>query len=274
MVGPSEPATNRGRFSPVASGPSIGPAAHTAAARLISRTRRPEPVVGHRDAVGVEGVGRDDVGPGFEVAAVDRLDRLRLGDREQVVAAAEVGRMAGEFPATKILFREAQLLDHGAHGAVEDQDTFGREALKMAGGARSGGMLHGELLSGGRVCGERGRMARTGRALRLEIPFYDIATALNVAREGLNRRARHRMLSRFVRQEPARGLARARLWGKEDRPYRAPSRTAVDDLAAGRVVRPDLNDVCRVARLRTYDTESAGDELPRLFDRPSGTDPP
>ena len=88
-------------------------------------------VVGHRNAVGVEGVGRDDVRPGLQVAAVDAGDGLGLGDRQQVVAALEVAMVGGELRAAVVGLAELELLDHGAHRAVEDGDASGEEFAKL-----------------------------------------------------------------------------------------------------------------------------------------------
>ena len=82
-----------------------------------------EAVIGHGDGVGVEGVGFDDVGAGFEVLRVDLLDDVRLGEVQRVVVEAQIARVMGEFLAAVIGFDQVAGLDHGAHGAIEHQDA-------------------------------------------------------------------------------------------------------------------------------------------------------
>ena len=55
------------------------------------------PVVGQADAVGVEGVGLDDVRAGLKVLAVDVAYDVRTGEGQQVVVALQV---TGEWPET------------------------------------------------------------------------------------------------------------------------------------------------------------------------------
>ena len=61
---------------------------------------------------------------------MDRLDQFGARDREQVVAAAQVARMVGEPVAAVLRLVQPVLLDHGAHGTVEDQDPLGRQAMQ------------------------------------------------------------------------------------------------------------------------------------------------
>ena len=53
-------------------------------------------VIGHRDRGGIERIGFDDVGPGFQVLPMNCLDNLRLGQAKQVVTSLEVRRMIGK----------------------------------------------------------------------------------------------------------------------------------------------------------------------------------
>ncbi len=62
--------------------------------------------------------------PGFQVGLVNVLDDLRLGQRQQVVVALEVARPVAEPFAAVAGLVELVALDHGAHGAVQDQDAF------------------------------------------------------------------------------------------------------------------------------------------------------
>ena len=91
LVGPMLPATNRG-LSGVAPGELVGGAAGELGGRRGSARRRAPPgrTRPATSAVGVERVGLDDVGAGFEVGAVDVLDQLRLGQDQDLGAVLEV----------------------------------------------------------------------------------------------------------------------------------------------------------------------------------------
>jgi hypothetical protein len=83
-----------------------------------------EVVIGLGNGLGVEGVGLDDVGPGFEKAAVDVGDDVGPGQDEEVAVALEVLGMAGKALAAEIGLRELELLQGGAHRAVDDDDAL------------------------------------------------------------------------------------------------------------------------------------------------------
>ena len=91
-------------------------------------------VVGLRDRGRGKGVGGDDVGAGAQIIGVDVLDRLRLGQDQQIVVAPDVAVEILEALAAERGLVIFQALDHGAHGAVEHQDAF-------AGGREQGGSL-------------------------------------------------------------------------------------------------------------------------------------
>ncbi len=63
----------------------------------------------------VEGVGLDDIGAGFEVGAMNCGDHVGAGQHEMIVAAFERG-------AAEIRSGQIALLDHGAHGPIEDKN--------------------------------------------------------------------------------------------------------------------------------------------------------
>ena len=93
-------------------------------------------VIGLADAVGAEGIGFSDVGPGIEVGAVDGLRHFGLGQREDVVVALLV---VAE-PERPGIIRLGQLpvLNLGPERAVGEQDTLlGRrnESFSRAGHA-------------------------------------------------------------------------------------------------------------------------------------------
>jgi hypothetical protein len=59
---------------------------------------------------------------------VDLLDDVRLRDREEIVAAANVARVIREPLAAIVALAEPVRLEHGAHGTVEDDDPLGEDA--------------------------------------------------------------------------------------------------------------------------------------------------
>src|SRR5262249_18502533 len=81
-------------------------------------------VVRLRDRVRAEGIGLDDLGAGFEIRAVHALDDRGLRQREQVVVALEVRRVARELPAPVVLFLELVREDHRPHRAVDHDDPL------------------------------------------------------------------------------------------------------------------------------------------------------
>ncbi|BFO12333.1 hypothetical protein GGER_48430 [Serratia rubidaea] len=81
-------------------------------------------VIGHRDGGGVKGVGFEDIRARFQVAVVDRADDVRLGQHQQIVIAFQVALPIGKTRAAVILFFQLITLDHGAHAAVQHQNTL------------------------------------------------------------------------------------------------------------------------------------------------------
>ena len=92
-----------------------------------------EAVVAHRDRLGVEGVGLDDVGARLEVLAVDLFDDARPREAEEVVGALEVARVRREALAAVRRLVQLVALDHGAHLPVEDEDASAEEVVKLGG---------------------------------------------------------------------------------------------------------------------------------------------
>ena len=68
--------------------------------------------------------------PASRYCAVDVLDDLRLGEVQQVVVALQVAGPVLEALAAKSRFVQMVALDHGAHGAIEDDDAFAQEAFE------------------------------------------------------------------------------------------------------------------------------------------------
>ena len=77
-------------------------------------------VVAERYALCVEGVRLDNVCTGLEVLAVYVGLDERSRQHQHVVAAAQVGRVLGKATSPEVLFAQVVLLNHGAHGAVEE----------------------------------------------------------------------------------------------------------------------------------------------------------
>ena len=111
-------------------------------------------VVRHREPRGAERVRLDDVRAGIEVGAVDLADHVGAREAQQVVVAEEGDGVGGEVVAAEVGLGERVALDHGAHRAVEDQDTLLEEALE-----RGTGRL-----------GDGGRRAVRLRAIRRRAP--------------------------------------------------------------------------------------------------------
>ena len=89
-------------------------------------------VVGQRDAVGVEGVGREHLRAGLKVAPVDGHDGLGLGEREKVVAALQIMGMIGQLGAAISRLVQAELLDRRSHRAIQQEDPPGGELGQLS----------------------------------------------------------------------------------------------------------------------------------------------
>ena len=151
LVGPSAPATKRGL--PSSARDALGRGARefgAVAVELVGEVRHV--VVGLRDRGRGEGVGGDDVGAGAQIVGVDVLDRLRLGQDQQVVVAADVAVEIRKARAAERGLVILQGLDHRAHGAVEHQDAFA-----------GGGEQSGSLRRNGMVIGSSGFLCASGR---------------------------------------------------------------------------------------------------------------
>ncbi len=145
MVGPSAPATKRGLLGRLARR-RVGGVAREPGGGQVHLVGQPlHAVVGQRDALGVEGVGADDVGAGRQIALVDLGDGLRLGEHEQVVVALHGLGMGGEALAPEGRLVELVALDHRAHGAVDDQDAPGGGRLERGDALLSGHALTASL---------------------------------------------------------------------------------------------------------------------------------
>ena len=95
-------------------------------------------VIRHRDGVGVEGAGLQNIRTRFQILAMDAADYVWLGQHQQVVIAFYVNWVVSEGAARTVIIavqlraaimRLGQLvaLNHGAHGSVQDQDALLKE---------------------------------------------------------------------------------------------------------------------------------------------------
>ncbi len=71
---------------------------------------------------------------------MDAADDLRLGQRQQVIIALEVAGPVGKALAAIAGLVQLVLLDHGAHGTVEDDDALGEKLFE--------GLAHAEVPAG------------------------------------------------------------------------------------------------------------------------------
>ena len=91
-----------------------------------------ESVVRQGDPVGVERVGLHQIGAGVQVRPVDLDQQLGSRESEHVVRALEGVVVTGETTSPEVGLAQPVRLDHGAHGAVEDEDPP-REVLVQQG---------------------------------------------------------------------------------------------------------------------------------------------
>ena len=82
-------------------------------------------VIGHGIAVGVEGVGFDDIGSGIEKLPVYFSDHIGLCEHQQIVITFQGMGIVLEAIAPVSVFVGALLLYHGSHGTVDYEDAAG-----------------------------------------------------------------------------------------------------------------------------------------------------
>ena len=61
---------------------------------------------------------------------MDRLDDFRLGQAQQIVVSLKIAFPVLKALSAKTAFIQGMALDHGAHRAIEDQDSLAQPALK------------------------------------------------------------------------------------------------------------------------------------------------
>jgi hypothetical protein len=81
-------------------------------------------------------VGLDDIRACLQILSVNRLDQVWLGELDEFEATFKIFAfpIVEAIPAI-ILFSQFMALDHGAHGAIEDDDTLAEKGFE---GVKSG----------------------------------------------------------------------------------------------------------------------------------------
>jgi hypothetical protein len=104
---------------------SVAQFARQAGARLVQFAHQmAEAIIFLAGEVGIEGVGLDEIGAGFQILAADVADDFRLGQGEKIVVALQFRRMIAEAGTPKIILAQLEALDHHAPGAVEQQEAL------------------------------------------------------------------------------------------------------------------------------------------------------
>src|SRR6202008_1676205 len=67
---------------------------------------------------------------GGEIGAMDAADDVRARQRQDVVVTAQGVAVTGKALTAEAALIEPVLLDHRAHGAIEQHDAFGGQALQ------------------------------------------------------------------------------------------------------------------------------------------------
>ena len=86
------------------------------------------------DAGGCKGAGGDDVGPGLQIVTVNSCYNLRLSKHQHIVVVAQVVRVllcVCKGRAAVVLLRQAMLLHHGTHGAIQNQYAFAQQVSEL-----------------------------------------------------------------------------------------------------------------------------------------------
>ena len=113
--GPTDPAT---QASPACFSLRCSTAwrARCTPAALISATFAGKAVPRQPEAVGAEGVGFKNLGAGLQILLVDGENQAGVGEVQLVVAAVD---------------EDAARVEHGAHGAVGEHGTVGKDVGKQ-----------------------------------------------------------------------------------------------------------------------------------------------
>ena len=129
--GPSSRRRSSGGRRCAAVKPSAARRAICAPAKLRSCDAALQAVIGHGDGVGVEGVGLDDVGAGFEVLRwISSMICGCVRFSASMLPRRSLGWLANSLPRKSASIRLARL-DHGAHGAIEQQDALAHQLQQL-----------------------------------------------------------------------------------------------------------------------------------------------
>ena len=86
-------------------------------------------IVGHRDALGIERVGFDDIGTRLQVFAMNVLNDMRSRETQEVVVTLHLSGLLHESSSTELFFREVVFLYHGSQCTVQYQDALTNQVL-------------------------------------------------------------------------------------------------------------------------------------------------
>ena len=78
----------------------------------------------------MKGVGGDNLRTRLQIAGVDLCDDCGLRQHQQVVVALHALAVSCKALAAECRLIELVALDHGAHAAVDDENTFGGRCLE------------------------------------------------------------------------------------------------------------------------------------------------
>ena len=92
-------------------------------------------------ALGVKGIGGNEVRTGGEIGLVNLADDLLLSEAEEVVVADQIARPVGEPITPEVGLAEVMPLDHRAHRAVHDEQPVAEQRGQV--GGRVGAHRHG-----------------------------------------------------------------------------------------------------------------------------------
>ncbi len=138
LVGRAEPPCHEARFAGMLRLPGAHHVGGKACRGDVEFARQPlHAVVGERDRGRIEGVGLDDVRARLQVLRVYVANQLRLGQRKEVVVAAQLLRPCAEARAAIVFLGEPGALDHRAHRPVEQEDPLGEQRGELGGVGRN-----------------------------------------------------------------------------------------------------------------------------------------
>ena len=87
-------------------------------------------VIGLGDAGRGERIGRNDIGAGTKIGEMNSADGFRPGEVEEIIIAANFAVPRVEARAAIGFLLEPEFLNHGAHGAIKNQDALLSEAVQ------------------------------------------------------------------------------------------------------------------------------------------------